>query len=212
MTGYGSHYFNDNFYADARVTVGNASFDSLRRIRFSYQNFSIDKTAFGSNDARQYALAVGMGYNLQKGAWSITPNANIRYFRSNVDGYTETGAGANNVIFDDQQVSSLQYNLGVQVSRPISLSHGVLAPQFDVSFGHETQDANFALNARLVDATASQSFVVRAQQPDKSFGNLGLGFVYVTSNGRQGYLTYRRLFGNDSIQRDSINLGARFDF
>ena len=212
LTGYGSHYFNDNLYADARVTVGNASFDSLRRIRFSYQNFSIDKTALGSNDARQYALAAGMGYNLQKGAWSITPNANIRYFRSNVDGYTETGAGANNVIFDDQQVSSLQYNLGVQVSRPISMSHGVLAPQFDLSFGHETQDANFALNARLVDATASQTFVVRAQESDKSFGNIGLGFVYVTSNGRQGYLTYRRLFGNDSIQRDSINLGARFDF
>ena len=212
LTGYGSHYFNDNFYADARVTVGNASFDSVRRIRFSYQNFSIDKTALGSNDARQYALALGMGYNLQKGAWSITPNANIRYFRSNVDGYTETGAGANNVIFDDQQVSSLQYNLGIQVSRPISLSHGVLAPQFDVSFGHETQDANFALNARLVDATATQVFVVRAQEPDKSYGNIGLGFVYVTSNGRQGYLTYRRLFANDSIQRDSINLGARFDF
>ena len=212
LTGYGSHYFNDNLYADARVTVGNASFDSVRRIRFSYQNFSIDKTALGSNDARQYALAMGMGYNVQKGAWSITPNANIRYFRSKVDGYTETGAGANNVIFDDQQISSLQYNLGVQVSRPISLSHGVLAPQFDISFGHETQDANFALNARLVDATATQVFLVRAQEPDKSFGNVGLGFVYVTSNGRQGYLTYRRLFANDSIQRDSINLGARFDF
>ena len=212
LTGYGSHYFNDNLYADARVTVGNASFDSTRRIRFSYQNFSIDKTALGSNDARQYALAAGIGYNLQKGAWSITPNANIRYFRGDVDGYTETGAGANNVIFDDQQVSSMQYNLGVQVSRPISLSHGVLAPQFDLSFGRETQDANFALNARLVNATATQVFVVRAQEPDKSFGNIGLGFVYVTSNGRQGYLTYRRLLGNDSIQRDSINLGARFDF
>ena len=212
LTGYGSHYFNDNLYSDARVTVGNASFDSLRRIRFSYQNFSIDKTALGSNDARQYALAFGLGYNLQKGAWSITPNANIRYFRSNIDGYTETGAGANNVIFDDQQISSLQYNLGVQVSRPISLSHGVLAPQFDISFGHETKDANFALNARLVNATATQLFLVRAQEPDKSFGNIGLGFVYVTSNGRQGYLTYRKLFANDSLQRASINLGARFDF
>ena len=106
----------------------------------------------------------------------------------------------------------MRYNLGVQVSLPISLSHGVLAPQFDVSFGKETQDAHFALNARLVDATASQVFIVRSQAPDKSFGNVGLGFVYVTSNGRQGYLTYRRLFANDSIQRDSINLGARFDF
>ncbi len=212
LTGYGSHYFSDQFYADARLTVGNASFDSARRIRFSYQNFSIDKTAFGSNDARQYALATGIGYNLQKGAWSITPNANVRYFRSNVDGYTETGAGANNVIFDDQQVSSLQYNLGVQISRPISMGHGVLVPQFDLSLGHETQDANFALNARLVNATAAQTFVVRAQDADKSFGNIGLGFVYVTSNGRSGYLTYRRLFANDTIKQDSINLGARFEF
>jgi outer membrane autotransporter protein len=213
LTGYGSHYFSDQFYADARFTFGNASFDTVRRIRFSYQNFSIDKTAFGSTDARQYALGAGMGYHLQKGAWTITPNANFRYFRSKVDGYTETGAGANNVIFGNQTVDSMQYNLGVQIGRPISLSHGVLAPQFDLSYGNESKNADFALNARLVGTTsAGQNFVVRAQDADKSYGNVGIGFVYVTSNGKQAYLNYRRLFANDSIDRDTINLGARFEF
>jgi outer membrane autotransporter protein/uncharacterized repeat protein (TIGR01451 family) len=212
LTGYGSHYFSDQFYADARVTVGNASFDSTRRIRFAYQSFSIDKTALGSTDARQYAFAAGVGYHVQKGGYTITPNANIRYFRSTVDGYTETGAGANNVIFGDQSIDSLQYNLGVQISHPISISNGVLAPQFDLSYGYETQNADFSLNARLASVAATQSFTVRAQDPDKSFGNVGLGLVYVTSNGKQAYINYRKLFSNSDISRDTINLGARFEF
>jgi outer membrane lipase/esterase len=107
----------------------------------------------------------------------------------------------------------LQYTLGVQVSRAISLSHGVIVPQFDLGYSYESRNADFALTARLLGANASsQPFTVRADDPDKGFGNVGVGFVYVAANGRQAYLNYRRLFANDSLSRDTINLGARFEF
>lgn len=213
FTGYGTHSFTDRFYADARLTFGTTSFDSVRNIRFSFENFSIDRTAVGDTDARQFAFSTGMGYHFQKAAWSITPNANFRYLRSRIDGYTETGAGANNVAYSDQTVSSLQYTLGVQVSRAISMSNGVFVPQFDLGYSYESRNADFALTARLLGANASSpAFTVRADDPDKGFGNVGVGFVYVAANGRQAYLNYRRLFANDSVSRDTINLGARFEF
>lgn len=213
LTGYGTHSFTDHFYADARFSFGTTSFDSVRHIRFSFENFAIDRTAVGDTDARQFSFASGMGYNFQKAAWSITPNVNFRYLRSRIDGYTESGAGANNVIYSDQTVSSLQYTLGVQVSRAISLSNGVFVPQFDLGYSYESRNADFALSARLLGANASaQAFTVRADDPDKGFGNVGIGFVYVAAGGRQAYLNYRRLFANDSVSRDTINLGARFEF
>lgn len=213
FTGYGTHSFTDRFYADARLSFGTTSFDSVRNIRFNFENFSIDRTAVGDTDARQIAFSTGMGYNFQKAAWSITPNANFRYLRSRIDGYTETGAGANNVAYSDQTVTSLQYTLGVQVSRAISMSNGVFVPQFDLGYSYESRNADFALTARLLGANAnSPAFTVRADDPDKGYGNVGVGFVYVAANGRQAYLNYRRLFANDSVSRDTINLGARFEF
>jgi outer membrane autotransporter protein/uncharacterized repeat protein (TIGR01451 family) len=212
FTAYGSHYFNDNFYTDARLTYGTLDFDTVRRIRFSFQNFSINDTALGQTDGTQMAFAAGAGYHLRGAGFSFTPNANVRYSRNRIDGYTETNAAANNMIFDDQTINSFQYSLGLQVSKPISLSHGVLVPQFDLSLSSESRDASYALNARLNSVAANQGFVVRSEEADSSFGNVGLGLVYATSNGKQAYLNYRRLFGNDQVERDTINLGARFEF
>lgn len=212
LTGYGSYYFNDNLYVDSRLTFGNASFDLTRRIRFTIRDFSVDRTATSDSDARQFAFASGVGYHLNKAGWTFTPNLGLRFFRSDVDSFTETGAGANNIAYGEQTVDSLQYSLGMQVSRAFSLSHGVLAPQFDLSFSRETKNDEFELNARLLGATPNQSFRVVTDEPDQSFGNVGIGFVYVTANGKQAYISYRKLLANDAISRDSINLGGRFEF
>lgn len=212
LTGYGSYYFNDNLYVDSRLTFGNANFDLTRRIRFTFRDFSVDRTATSESDARQFAFASGVGYHLNRAGWTFTPNFGLRLFRSDVDSFTETGAGANNISYGEQTVDSLQYSFGVQVSRAISLSHGVLAPQFDLSFSRETKNDDFELNARLLSASPSQSFRVVTDDPDQSFGNVGIGFVYVTANGKQAYISYRKLLANDAISRDSINLGGRFEF
>ena len=208
LTAYGSYYLSDRMYVDSRLTLGRADFDLIRQIQVG----SSRRTALGQTDATQQALALGSGYHFASAGWTITPNFGLRLFRSTIDAFTETGAGDNNIAFDEQDVRSTQYSLGLQVSRAISLSHGVLAPQFDVSMTRETQNDDFGLGARFANVTTTRSFRVIADQTDKSFGNVGLGFVYVAANGKQAYVSYRRLLGNDSIDRDSINLGARFEF
>lgn len=208
LTAYGSYYVSDRMYVDSRLTLGRADFDLLRQIQVGNSR----RTALGQTDATQQALAFGAGYHFASAGWTITPNFGLRLFRSTIDAFTETGAGDNNIAFDEQDVRSTQYSLGMQVSRAISLSHGVLAPQFDLSMTRETQNDDFGLGARFANVTTTRSFRVIADQTDKSFGNVGLGFVYVTANGKQAYVSYRRLLGNDSIDRDSINLGARFEF
>jgi uncharacterized repeat protein (TIGR01451 family) len=211
FTGYGSYYLNDRLYIDSRLTWGNADLDQTRRIQFQTGATVFDETAVGATDATQLTLATSIGYHLNYGAWSVTPNAGLRYISNDVDAFDETGADEFNVGYDDQSFSTLQYGVGVQVARAVSLSNGVLMPQFDLSLNGENSDDPEA-QAQLVNGSSSQVFRLQEESPDSSYGTAGLGFVYLMGNGRQAFMYYRATFGNDDLDRGTLNLGGRFEF
>ncbi|MGE4069696.1 MAG: autotransporter domain-containing protein [Lysobacterales bacterium] len=211
LTGYGSYYVNDRFYVDTRLTYGNVKLDQTRSIRFRVGGLQVDELARGDADSTQLTLATSMGYHLNYGAWTVTPNLGLRYIRNDVDAFTETGAGAYNVSYRDQSFKTTQLSLGVQIGRAISLDTGVLMPQFDFSLNNENSDDPQA-QANLVNGSPSQLFRLDQQGTDSSYGSAGLGFVYLMANGRQAYVSYRHTFGNDDFDRGSLNLGGRFEF
>jgi uncharacterized repeat protein (TIGR01451 family) len=212
LTGYTSFYPLDRLYVDARLSYSTMDLDLKRRILFTAGNFTLDRTALGNTDSSQFALATSAGYHLNSGAWNFTPNASVRFVDSTIDAFTETGAQDNNAVYGEQNFESLQLALGISISRAVSLSNGVITPTFDLSFNHESKGDNRRIGANLVGARAGAPFAVVTDDEDSSFGNAGLGFVYIGPNGRQAYLSYRRLFGSDTLTRDSINVGARFEF
>lgn len=211
FTGYGSYYLSDRLYVDSRLTYGNVSLDQERRVRFQLGSTLFDATALGETDATQFTLASSIGYHLNYGAWSVTPNAGLRYTSSDVDAFEETGADEFNAGYDEQSLSSVQFAVGVQVARAVSLSTGVLMPQFDLSLNNESGDDPEA-TAYLVNGSAAQLFRLDEQSPDSSYGTAGLGFVYLMGNGRQAFLNYRHTFGNDDFDRGTLNVGGRFEF
>ena len=71
---------------------------------------------------------------------------------------------------------------------------------------------DLVIEARLLGAAAGQVFQVQAEDADQSFGNVGLGLVYIGPNGRQFYLSYRELLGVEGLDRGSLTLGGRFEF
>jgi outer membrane autotransporter protein/uncharacterized repeat protein (TIGR01451 family) len=208
FTGYGSFYPTENFYLDARLSLARGSFDQRRRILFA--GGIVDATALGNTDTGQTALAFGAGYHLPVGAWTVTPNASLRLVKDHIDGFSETGAGALNATFERQSWQTTQYTFGLQASRAFSLQTGVLSPQADLSFSHESGGNTDLVRARLAGSPASFSIVPRVL--DRDFGNIGLGAVYLLSNGKQLYLNYRRLFGLTGFDRGTVNLGGRFEF
>ena len=211
LTGYGSYYVNDRFYVDTRLTYGNVKLDQSRSIRFQIGGMQVDELARGDADSTQLTLATSMGYHLNYGAWTVTPNLGLRYIRNDVDAFTETGAGAYNVSYRDQSFKTTQATLGLQIGRAVSLDTGVLMPQFDFSLISENSDDPRA-QASLANGSSSQLFRLDQQGSDSSYGSAGLGFVYLMANGRQAYISYRHTFGNDDFDRGSLNLGGRFEF
>lgn len=211
LTGYGSYYINDRTYIDGRVSYNRGDLDQVRFIRFGSGGERIDLRAVGSTDSTQFSVALGAGYHYNTGPWVITPSGYVRYTDVSVDGFSESGAGGNSAVFGDQDISTVQTGIGISITRAFSLSHGVISPQFDLNFVHESTD-DLTVQARLVGADPSIVFLLEPDDPDQSYGNVGLGFVYVTANGRQAYLSYRETFGLDGLSSGTINVGARFEF
>lgn len=211
FTGYGSYYLSDRLYIDTRLSFGQAQLDQERRIHFQLGSTVYDALALGETDATQFTVASSMGYHLNYGAWSVTPSAGVRFTSSDVDAFDETNAGVYNVAYSEQSFDSVNFAVGIQFARAVSLSRGVLMPQFDISLNNESGD-DASAEARLISGGVSQLFRLTEESPDSSYGTAGLGFVYLMGNGKQAYMSYRRMFGNDEMDRGSLNLGGRFEF
>ncbi len=211
LTGYASWYPTERLYLDGRLSLGRIDFEQARRIRFTLDGQTTDLLARGSADADQFSIAAGLGYHYNYGAWNLTPNASVRYSDTSVDGFTERGADPFNLRFEGTDTDSLLFAAGVQVSRAISTTRGVLTPNLSLSFNHESQDEDLTVIARFADG-GTQPFRLENPATDSTYGALGLGMVYVGPNGVQAYLNYRTVFGYDDFSRDTINLGARFEF
>ena len=212
ITGYGSWYPRDSFYLDGRISIGQVEMDQARRVRFTLNGQTTDVVARGSADADQLSLAFGAGYHLNRGAWNFTPNASLRYTNSDVDGFTERGAGDFALTYDSTSTDSLLVSAGLQMSRAFSLSRGVVTPQLSLSWNFEDRGDELAVTGRFASTNGNQAFRFVSPETDSNYGALGLGLVFVGANGVQAYVNYRTVFGYDDFSRDTLNLGARFEF
>jgi outer membrane autotransporter protein/uncharacterized repeat protein (TIGR01451 family) len=212
LTGYGSFYVNDNFYVDARISYGKPKFDQSRNIDFTLGSTHIDRTATGNTNANQYSFAMSVGYSFYKQAWNITPNATLSYVKTNIDSFTETGAGDFNVIYSEQQWDSLTWSAGLKVSKAISMKKGVITPQFDFDYNYESKNNSQDIVAHFINAPSDQIFIIETDSPDRTYGSAGLGLVYISANGKQAYINYRSVLGLEGFSRGTFNLGARFEF
>jgi outer membrane autotransporter protein len=203
---------NDNFYIDARISVGKPKFDQSRKIEFTLGNTHIDRVAAGNTNANQYTVSMSAGYSFYKNAWNINPNASFTYMRTNINGFTEAGAGDFNVIYSEQNLESLIWSAGLRVSKAISLKKGVISPQFDFDYNYQGKNDSSFVEARFINAPSDRLFILETDTPDRTYGSAGLGFVYVSANGKQAYFNYRSTLGLDGFSKGTYNIGARFEF
>ena len=212
LTGYGSFYVNDNFYVDARISLGTPDFEQSRKIDFTLGSTHFERTAVGDTSANQYTASMSAGYSFYKNSWNITPNASFTYTTTDVDSFTESGAGDFNIAYSDQEIESLVWSAGVRVSKAISLKNGVITPQFDFDYNYQGLNDESLIEVRFINSPESQSFYLETDSPDRTYGSAGAGLVFISANGKQAYINYRSVLGLDGFSRGTYNIGARFEF
>lgn len=211
LTGFSAWYLNDTTYVDTRLSWASIDLEQARRLRVNLTGFTLDELLEGDTSASQLSFAASVGHHISRGAWTFTPSGFVRYMRSTVDGFSESDSDFA-VSYSDQTVKSLVFGAGLQVSRVISLSNGVLSPQFDFTWNQETGNDDTVIDASYVGGEAGDFFRLRPEEPDKSYGSVGFGLVYILANGKQAYLQLRQSVGVDGLDQTTVNLGARFEF
>ena len=195
----------------AGLSYGSMDFSQDRIIRFSIGDLSVDDVAFGDTSGDQLSVAIATGMHFNPNGWAITPSASLSLLRADIDGFAETGSTLG-LDYVGQDVESMVFSGAISISKAISLSRGVFIPQFDFSYSHEFENDQSSLNSLVSGASLGSTFMVESDDPDVNYGSAGLGFVFVSSNGKQAYLTYRNILGLSGFSRWTVNAGFRFEF
>jgi outer membrane autotransporter protein len=127
---YGS-WFKGHWYVDALLAAMYNRHDLHRELP------ALGATATARPDGHTLSAKTEGGYRFETGSWGLTPRASLEYTRFHQDGYTETGAGAANLIMGDTDSNFLESGLGLTVDRTWKTGRGRVIPELSAMWLHQ---------------------------------------------------------------------------
>ncbi|HOW53505.1 MAG TPA: autotransporter domain-containing protein [Syntrophorhabdaceae bacterium] len=202
---YGTWY-TKGFFVDGQAGYGWSDYKNTRRIVFP----GLDRSASSSPTGRQFTLYGGTGYELNINKWMIVPTLSLQYIKLDIDGYTESGAGALSLNVDRQKAESLQGNIGGKLYYTWETGKGVIMPGIRASYGREFLRDSRNIISRL--AQGSSPFSIETPSPDRNFLLCGAGVSMFMNNGLSFQIGYDAQLGESSYIAHSVNAVARMVF
>jgi outer membrane lipase/esterase len=210
---YGTYYL-ENFYLEGMGSVGWNDHDTKREIVVpSNTNVApIDRTAKGDTNSTQYSFSVGTGYTAQVGSVDFGPYARLTYFKIDIDGFKESGAGGLNLDIEDQDVKSLISALGVQASKKFSWERGVWFPQIRGEWNHEYENDAKTTTTKYVNDPFNTPLFIKNENPDRDFFRVGFTLANVAAGGTHTFFDYDTMLGFRDISNHIFTIGLRQEF
>ena len=218
---YGAWQLSERAYLQATLGYGATDYDQRRHIELPVVG-NLDARAKFDGDQQSASLEGGWNW----GGRRVLASSFVRgsWARAKVDPFAESGAIANVVIggvpvptdfgvaVEEQQLESLLGEFGFDLSGNISMSNGVLVPQFTVTYRHEfDNDARTVQASFLGDQAAGSSFLVFLDPPDRDWIDavLSLSAQYLWGS---LFVAYDREFARDDFELATWQAGLRFEF
>lgn len=175
---------------DARMSVSTESWDYQRVAGTGVASAEFDGTSFGAK------LGISKAY--ESGEYAFTPFANASYLHTNVSGFTETGAGAANLIVPSYSVDKAEIIGGVSVSRKWMSASGKSMNAF-VSAGLGN---GFLGNKTIATSytTSTTTFATDIESTDGIFGRIQAGFSADITKSMTLSGSYSGTVGSNSVQ------------
>jgi outer membrane autotransporter protein len=210
---YGSAYAAKNFYFDGIFNFQNSSYDAFRNITYVDGLGLVSADASGNTDGTTLSGGLSAGYDFLAGGLTISPNIGFFYIDTTIDGFTESGAGGLNLIYDEQKFKSMTGNAGLRLTYAWNLSWGVLLPHLRVDYVREFEDDVDVFGVRFANdpnAASTAPVLVATDNPDTSYWRLAGGFSAQFKHGVSGYIEYQRLESFEFISFQDVSIGLRF--
>ena len=197
----------DTYFLDGIVTYGQNGYDGRRHITVG----AVNRIATADYDGEQVAVkgTVGRDYPLSDATY-LTPYVGLHYVHLDVDGYTETGAGAANLTVEDESSEALQSTLGVSFRKQMKTADGLdVVPELHLAWLHEFLDEEQTNTSTFTGGGAS--FATRGFDPANDSLNVGASLSVYSGNNVDVRATYDFEI-KDDFKGHSGMLVARFNF
>lgn len=232
LDGFGASLFTtylvDAFHFDLIGSYSIGEFDTLRNVNYSVPSkagglTTVNQQFASDSDVNDWLFSVGAGYDYALKGTVLSPYGRLSYLRSDIDGYTEQLQNSNGLpgfglalAVDDQEVTSLKTNLGLQLSHAFSTRTGIITPYLSVDWEHEFDNDARTITAEFAEVSAAFNAIntisIQTDDPDRDYANLGLGVSSVLPGGTQLFLDYSTLLFHDYISLHTVVAGIRFEF
>jgi outer membrane autotransporter protein len=142
----------------------------------------------------------------------VGPRVGLNYLDRRIAGYQESGSTGLELIYDNQNISSLTTNVGLSASMALSTRLGVLVPQATAEYVHEFLNDQRSVGFTLVDTISRRRFLFQTDLPDRNFFNVGLGAVFILPSGISTFVNVRELVGYNTRRATNVTVGLRVAF
>jgi len=172
---------------------------------------SLSRTATSSHDGNAWSAVLKVSGSVDMGSDTVlAPYAAVDRQEANIDGYTETGAGAVGLVVPDLDTSRSALEAGATFAAPSQQSWGALMPRLLVAAHHAIDTGDEAFSARLSGSTVG--FVAPIQRSGKTAARLEASLVAETTEGITAAFSYRGLVGAKDQSNHAVEARVRVKF
>ncbi|GAA4117723.1 autotransporter outer membrane beta-barrel domain-containing protein [Aminobacter aganoensis] len=173
--------------------------------RWEYARTAGATTASAEIDGYSLGAHLRASHDIELDVARVTPFASLAYLRTHVDSYTETGAGAGNLIVQAYDVDRLEALAGIGASRSWQLESGTSLRGFgSVGIGGAFFGNDETVSTRYT--TAATAFLSQVETGEGTFGRVEAGLAADFTNRLSLTSSYAGSFGAERDQH-TFNLG-----
>jgi len=166
----------------------------------------------GDTHSNEFNIGTAIGYDFVLKNVTVGPRVGVNYLDRRIAGYQESGGTGLELIYDDQNISSLTTTAGLFASIAINTKWGVLVPQATAEYVHEFLNDQRSVRFQFVDTINRLRFLFQTDEPDRNFFNLGIGAVFVLPGGMSTFVNVRELVGYSTRRATNVTAGLRLAF
>ena len=180
---------------------------------------TVDRLLVANPGGNTFAVGATAGYQYAAFGWDLSPSLSVNYRRVKFDSFSESDPNVANdglaLSFGERTIESLRSILGGQLSRPISVSFGIVAPVVRLEWDHEFKTgarsiaAHYTFDPSCVNGVCDSNFALPTDTPAANYGVAGAGVVVTLARRVQVFVFDEALFGYSNYHSNSVTLGVR---
>jgi len=197
-------YWNCGFFVNGGIYGGSNSYDTSRGTLLQ------GRSANGSTSGYEFSTFIDVGYQWQRGDFSVGPVFAAQYTNVHIDSFTEQGSFLPLNIHSDSE-ESWRTDLGVQASYAWHVGQVIVIPSLWAAWEHEYKYSNLPITFSSAEFPGVSATVFGPHEGhDSAIINAGVGTQWTPRIAT--YVGYQGQLGRDNYDANGVTGTISFSF